>query len=129
MSFLNASNEIPLALGKDISGNIVIGDLVKMPHLLIAGSTGSGKTVCINSIICSLLFNFAPTKLQLLLIDPKMVELILYEGVPHVIDIVTDVKKAPAALQQMVKLMEERYKYLILNRTVKNIFDLFNRLD
>lgn len=125
--FLNASNEIPLALGKDISGNIVIGDLVKMPHLLIAGSTGSGKTVCINSIICSLLFNFAPTKLQLLLIDPKMVELILYEGVPHVIDIVTDVKKAPVALQQMVKLMEERYK-LFSERRVRNIQE-YNNLE
>ncbi|MCX7871004.1 MAG: DNA translocase FtsK [bacterium] len=125
--FLNASNEIPLALGKDISGNIVIGDLVKMPHLLIAGSTGSGKTVCINSIICSLLFNFAPTKLQLLLIDPKMVELILYEGGPHVIDIVTDVKKAPVALQQMVKLMEERYK-LFSERRVRNIQE-YNNLD
>ncbi len=125
--FLNTSNEIPLALGKDISGNIVIGDLVKMPHLLIAGSTGSGKTVCINSIICSLLFNFAPTKLQLLLIDPKMVELILYEGVPHVIDIVTDVKKAPVALQQMVKLMEERYK-LFSERRVRNIQE-YNNLE
>jgi len=94
---------------------------------LIAGSTGSGKTVCINSIICSLLFNFAPTKLQLLLIDPKMVELILYEGVPHVIDIVTDVKKAPAALQQMVKLMEERYK-LFSERRVRNIQE-YNNLE
>ncbi|MGB9637886.1 MAG: DNA translocase FtsK, partial [bacterium] len=125
--FINNSNEIPLALGKDISGNIVIGDLVRMPHLLIAGSTGSGKTVCINSIICSLLFNFAPTKLQLLLIDPKMVELILYEGVPHVIDIVTDVKKAPAALQQMVKLMEDRYK-LFSEKRVRNIQE-YNNLE
>lgn len=125
--FLNNSNEIPLALGKDISGNIVVADLVKMPHLLIAGSTGSGKTVCINSIICSLLFNFAPTKLQLLLIDPKMVELILYEGVSHVIDIVTDVKKAPAALQQMVKLMEDRYK-LFSEKRVRNIQE-YNNLD
>jgi DNA segregation ATPase FtsK/SpoIIIE, S-DNA-T family len=125
--FLNTSYEIPLALGKDISGNIVISDLVRMPHLLIAGSTGSGKTVCINSIICSLLFNFAPTKLQLLLIDPKMVELILYEGVPHVIDIVTDVKKAPSALQQMVKLMEERYK-LFSEKRVRNIQE-YNNLE
>jgi S-DNA-T family DNA segregation ATPase FtsK/SpoIIIE len=125
--FLNTSYEIPLALGKDISGNIVISDLVRMPHLLIAGSTGSGKTVCINSIICSLLFNFAPTKLQLLLIDPKMVELILYEGVPHVIDIVTDVRKAPSALQQMVKLMEERYK-LFSEKRVRNIQE-YNNLE
>jgi S-DNA-T family DNA segregation ATPase FtsK/SpoIIIE len=125
--FLNTSYEIPLALGKDISGNIVISDLVRMPHLLIAGSTGSGKTVCINSIICSLLFNFAPTKLQLLLIDPKMVELILYEGVPNVIDIVTDVKKAPSALQQMVKLMEERYK-LFSEKRVRNIQE-YNNLE
>jgi len=125
--FLNNSYEIPLALGKDISSNIVISDLVRMPHLLIAGSTGSGKTVCINSIICSLLFNFAPTKLQLLLIDPKMVELILYEGVPHVIDIVTDVKKAPSALQQMVKLMEERYK-LFSEKRVRNIQE-YNNLE
>jgi len=125
--FLNNSYEIPLALGKDISSNIVISDLVRMPHLLIAGSTGSGKTVCINSIICSLLFNFSPTKLQLLLIDPKMVELILYEGVPHVIDIVTDVKKAPSALQQMVKLMEERYK-LFSEKRVRNIQE-YNNLE
>ncbi len=125
--FLNTSYEIPLALGKDISGNIVISDLVRMPHLLIAGSTGSGKTVCINSIICSLLFNFAPTKLQLLLIDPKMVELILYEGVPHVIDIVTDVRKAPSALQQMVKLMEERYK-LFSEKRVRSIQE-YNNLE
>jgi len=118
--FIKSNSEIPLALGKDVSGNIIICDLTKTPHLLIAGSTGSGKTVCVNSIICSMLFKFPPTKLQLLLIDPKMVELILYEGVPHVIDIVTDVKKAPVALEQMVKIMEDRYK-LFSNHKVRNI--------
>lgn len=125
--FIKSNYEIPLALGKDISGNIVIADLTKTPHLLIAGATGSGKTVCINSIICSMLFKFAPTKLQLLLIDPKMVELILYEGVPHVIDIVTDVKKAPNALASMVKIMEERYK-LFSSKKVRNIQE-YNSLD
>ncbi len=125
--FLKTTYEIPLALGKDISGNIVICDLTKTPHLLIAGATGSGKTVCINSIICSMLFKFPPTKLQLLLIDPKMVELILYEGIPHIIDIVTDVKKAPNALLQMVKLMEDRYK-LFSSRKVRNIQE-YNSLE
>lgn len=125
--FLKTTYEIPLALGKDISGNIVICDLTKTPHLLIAGATGSGKTVCINSIICSMLFKFSPTNLQLLLIDPKMVELILYEGIPHIIDIVTDVKKAPNALLQMVKLMEDRYK-LFSSRKVRNIQE-YNSLE
>ncbi|MEN3014732.1 MAG: DNA translocase FtsK [bacterium] len=118
--FINSTYEIPLAIGKDTSGNVVLCDLTKTPHLLIAGSTGSGKTVCINSIICSMLFKFPPTKLQLLLIDPKMVELILYEGIPHVIDIVTDVKKAPNALLSMVKTMEDRYK-LFSTKKVRNI--------
>ncbi|MFN3477849.1 MAG: DNA translocase FtsK, partial [bacterium] len=125
--FLEGNYEIPLALGKDTSGNILICDLTKTPHLLIAGSTGSGKTVCINSIICSMLFKFPPTKLQLLLIDPKMVELVLYEGVPHIIDIVTDVKKAPNALQNMVKIMEERYK-MFSSRKVRNIQE-YNSLE
>lgn len=125
--FLESLYEIPLALGKDTAGNILIADLAKTPHLLIAGSTGSGKTVCINSIICSMLFKFPPTKLQLLLIDPKMVELVLYEGVPHIIDIITDVKKAPHALHSMVKLMEERYK-LFSSRKVRNIQE-YNSLE
>ncbi|MFN3994926.1 MAG: DNA translocase FtsK [bacterium] len=125
--FLEGNYEIPLALGKDTSGNILISDLTKTPHLLIAGSTGSGKTVCINSIICSMLFKFPPTKLQLLLIDPKMVELVLYEGVPHIIDIVTDVKKAPNALQNMVKIMEERYK-MFSSKKVRNIQE-YNSLE
>ncbi|MCS6955134.1 MAG: DNA translocase FtsK, partial [Candidatus Calescibacterium sp.] len=125
--FIKSHFEIPLALGKDISGNIVISDLTKTPHLLIAGATGSGKTVCINSIVCSMLFKFPPTKLQLLLIDPKMVELILYEGIPHIIDIITDVKKAPNALLQMVKLMEDRYK-LFSTRKVRNIQE-YNSLE
>ncbi len=125
--FLKSTYEIPLALGKDISGNIVMCDLTKTPHLLIAGATGSGKTVGINSIICSMLFKFPPTRLQLLLIDPKMVELVLYEGVPHVIDIITDVKKAPNALSSMVKIMEERYK-MFSSKKVRNIQE-FNSLE
>jgi len=101
---------LKLALGKDILGESLVTDLSKMPHLLIAGTTGSGKTVCINSIICSLLYNCTPDELKMLMIDPKRVELMIFEGIPHLISpIVTNAKKAAVALSWAVSEMERRY--------------------
>ncbi|MDQ7824435.1 MAG: DNA translocase FtsK [Candidatus Eremiobacteraeota bacterium] len=108
---------LPVALGKDITGKPIIGDLVKMPHLLVAGSTGSGKSVCVNCIIASLLFHAFPTTVQMVMIDPKRVELSIYEGIPHLIDIkatpdkkiITDPKIATLVLQQMTEIMAGRY--------------------
>ncbi|NLU50733.1 MAG: DNA translocase FtsK [Syntrophomonadaceae bacterium] len=106
-------HESPLAvgLGEDIAGNPVILDLAVMPHLLIAGSTGSGKSVCLNSIIISLLYGASPDELRLLLIDPKMVELAVYNGLPHLLTpVITDARKAAVGLRWMVTEMEQRYK-------------------
>ncbi len=113
--------KLPIALGKSISGIPVIGDLSSMPHLLIAGTTGSGKSVCINTIILSLLYKYTPEKCNLILIDPKMLELSAYEGIPHLLcPVITESKKATAALGWIVKEMESRYK-LMTNVGVKNI--------
>ena len=102
--------ELPIALGKSISGIPVVGDLSSMPHLLIAGTTGSGKSVCINTIILSLLYKYTPEKCNLILIDPKMLELSAYEGIPHLLcPVITEAKKATAALGWAVKEMESRY--------------------
>ena len=117
-----------VGLGKDISGTARVTDLSKMPHLLVAGTTGSGKSVCINTLILSLLYRFTPRNLQLLMIDPKQVELSIYEGLPHLIcltgeepgKIIVDPKMASSALHQMVNLMEERYTMFSKNR-VRNI--------
>ena len=112
---------LPIALGKNISGIPIIGDLSTMPHLLIAGTTGSGKSVCVNSIILSLLYRHPPEKCNLILIDPKMLELSTYEGIPHLLcPVITEAKKATAALGWTVKEMENRYK-LMTNLGVKNI--------
>lgn len=108
-------NDSPLAFaaGKDIGGNYIIGDIAKMPHLLIAGTTGSGKSVCMNSIIVSLLYRATPEQVRLIMIDPKMVELSIYNGIPHLlIPVVTDAKKAAGALQWAVTEMERRYQLL-----------------
>ncbi|MDO5717548.1 MAG: DNA translocase FtsK 4TM domain-containing protein [Tissierellia bacterium] len=108
--FIDNESPMPLALGKDISGNPIITYMEKMPHLLIAGATGSGKSVCINTLIMSILFRSAPEDVRLILIDPKMVELNIYNGIPHlVIPVVTDPKKASAALNWAVKEMDRRY--------------------
>lgn len=111
--FLEAKSPLTLALGKDISGQPIIADLDEMPHLLIAGTTGSGKTVCVNSLILSLLFRAAPSDLKFLMIDPKMVELMPFNGLPHLLcPVVTDAKKASVALNWVVNEMEERYQLL-----------------
>ena len=107
----NTKAKVPIALGKDVYGHPIIADLAEMPHLLIAGSTGSGKSVCINSIIASLLFRFSPDQLRFVMIDPKVVELQQYNALPHlVVPVVTDPKKVILALRWVVNEMEKRYK-------------------
>ena len=113
--------KLPIALGKSISGLPIIGDLTSMPHLLIAGTTGSGKSVCINTIIVSLLFRLSPDICKFILIDPKMLELSSYEGIPHLLTpVITDAKKATSALGWTVKEMNSRYK-LMSKVGVRNI--------
>jgi len=109
--FIQAPSKLTISLGKDIAGNPVVADLVKMPHLLIAGATGSGKSVCINTIIVSILFKATPEEVKFLMIDPKMVELAMYNGIPHLVSpVVVDPKKAAAALRWAVREMEHRYE-------------------
>lgn len=108
-----AGSKIPLALGKDVYGHTLVADLAEMPHLLIAGTTGSGKSVCINCILMSFLYHFKPDELRLILVDPKQVELQVYNTVPHlVVPVVTDPKKVLLALRWVIKEMEDRYKIL-----------------
>ena len=112
---------IPVVIGKDVYGNPIISDLSEMPHLLIAGATGAGKSVCINAIIASLLYRFAPDQLRLVMIDPKVVELQMYNTLPHlVVPVVTDCKKVILALRWVVQEMEKRYK-IFARVGVKNI--------
>lgn len=119
--FVSAKSKLTVALGKDISGNIITADIAKMPHGLIAGATGSGKSVCTNSIILSLLYKNSPDELKLLLIDPKTVEFEPYNGIPHLkVPVVTDPKKAAGALGWAVDQMEQRYK-MLSDRKVRNI--------
>ena len=120
-SFSGKQAKLPIALGKNISGLAVVGDLASMPHLLIAGTTGSGKSVCINTIILSLLYKHGPDKCKFILIDPKMLELSAYEGIPHLLcPVITEAKKAASVLGWVVKEMENRYK-LMTRVGVKNI--------
>jgi S-DNA-T family DNA segregation ATPase FtsK/SpoIIIE len=113
--------KLPIALGKSISGMPIVGDLTSMPHLLIAGTTGSGKSVCINTIIVSLLYKLSPDLCKFILIDPKMLELSTYEGIPHLLTpVITDAKKATSALAWTVKEMNSRYK-LMSKVGVRNI--------
>ncbi len=113
--------KLPIALGKNISGKPIVGDLFSMPHLLIAGTTGSGKSVCINTIILSLLYRHTPDKCKFILIDPKMLELSTYEGIPHLLcPVITEAKKAASVLGWVVKEMESRYR-LMTKEGVRNI--------
>ncbi|MBU2251482.1 MAG: DNA translocase FtsK, partial [Candidatus Omnitrophica bacterium] len=112
-SFLAAPSKLSLAIGKDVSGNPVVADLVDMPHLLIAGATGAGKTVCVNSIISSILFKARPDEVKFIMVDPKMVELAIFAGIPHLIHpIISESKKAFVALNWAVEEMEKRYQLL-----------------
>lgn len=125
--FINSSKNLTCSLGKDIGGNCVVCDLTKMPHMLIAGATGSGKSVCINTLIVSLLYKYSPKNVKLLMIDPKVVELSVYNGIPHLlIPVVTDPKKAAGALNWAVQEMTRRYK-LFADNSVRNI-ESYNEL-
>ena len=126
-AFLEAGARLPLALGKDIFGNPVVTDLTRMPHLLVAGATGSGKSVALNSMICSILFAATSDDVKLLMIDPKMLELSIYEGIPHLISpVITQTKEAAGALQKIVGEMQRRYK-LLAEKGVRNI-DGYNNM-
>ena len=121
IDFSKKDIKLPIALGKNISGLPVVGDLASMPHLLIAGTTGSGKSVCINTIILSLLYRHTPDKCKFILIDPKMLELSTYEGIPHLLcPVITEAKKAASVLGWVVKEMESRYR-LMTKEGVRNI--------
>ena len=120
---------LPIGLGKDLEGRIRVADLTRMPHLLIAGTTGSGKSVCMNMIIASLLFHFGPEKVRMLMIDPKMIELTLYNDIPHLLHpVVTDAKETAAILKWVVAEMDRRYRLLSRN-SVRNIEDYNYKLD
>ncbi|MBT9131534.1 MAG: DNA translocase SpoIIIE [Firmicutes bacterium] len=125
--FHKAASKLTIAIGKDIKGNPIIGDLRDMPHLLIAGTTGSGKSVCLNSLILSILYKATPFEVKFLMIDPKMVELSCYNALPHLIsDVITDPKKVAAALRWVIDETEERYRQLA-SVGVKNI-ERYNQL-
>jgi S-DNA-T family DNA segregation ATPase FtsK/SpoIIIE len=123
----SAKAEIPIALGKDVSGIPLVSDLAKMPHLLIAGATGSGKSVCINSIVASILYSKSPKDLRLIMVDPKVVELKIFNSLPHMlIPVVTEPKKVPAALKWLLGEMEQRYQ-IFAKVNVRNIVGFNSR--
>lgn len=125
--FKNNNYKVACALGKDITGKCIVTDISKMPHVLIAGATGSGKSVCINTLIVSILYKYSPEDVKLLMVDPKVVELNVYNGIPHLlIPVVTDPKKAAAALNWAVNEMTRRYK-LFADNGVRNV-DSYNEL-
>ena len=125
--FQNSKSKLTFALGKDVAGETIVTDIAKMPHLLIAGSTGSGKSVCINTLIASVIYKAKPSEVKLLMIDPKIVELSIYNGIPHLlIPVVTDAQKAAGALKWAVQEMENRYN-LFAQKNVRNI-DGYNEL-
>lgn len=125
--FRNAKSKLTFGVGKDIAGNVIIGDIAKMPHMIIAGATGSGKSVCTNSIIMSILYHAMPEEVKLILIDPKIVEFRVYDGIPHLlIPVVTDPRKAAGALNWAVQEMLRRYDIFAQN-SVRNLAD-YNRI-
>jgi S-DNA-T family DNA segregation ATPase FtsK/SpoIIIE len=118
---------VPIAIGKDVNGRPIVADLSKMPHLLVAGTTGSGKSVCVNCIILSLIFRFRPDELRLIMVDPKQVELTMYNSLPHLaLPVLTDAKKVPRAMQWLVREMEARY-LLLAKAKVRNIAEFNER--
>ncbi len=126
-AFYHSTARLPLVLGKDVYGQTIVGDLAKMPHLLVAGATGSGKSVCINTIIASLLYRFTPDELKFIMIDPKVVEMQLYNDLPHmVLPVVTEPKKVLLALRWVINEMESRYA-MFAKKGVRN-FESFNTL-
>ena len=126
--FNNKEIKIPITLGKSISGFPIVGDLASMPHLLIAGTTGSGKSVCINTLILSILFRYTPAECKLILIDPKMLELSMYQGIPHLlVPVITEPKKATVALKWVVREMEKRYREMT-ELGVRNIYGFNDKL-
>jgi S-DNA-T family DNA segregation ATPase FtsK/SpoIIIE len=125
--YRDTDSKLALALGKDTTGNVVASDLARMPHLLIAGATGTGKSVSMNAMIMSILFKASPRDVRMIMIDPKMLELSTYENIPHLlVPVVTDPKKAAAALSNMIREMDDRYR-LLHDKGVRNI-DTYNRL-
>lgn len=121
VDWADAKSELPIALGKDVSGKPLVSDLSKMPHLLIAGATGSGKSVCINSIVASILYSKSPKDVRLIMVDPKVVELKIFNSLPHMlIPVVTEPKKVPAALKWLLGEMEQRYQ-IFAKVNVRNI--------
>ncbi len=128
-SYNDSKHALPLCLGKDISGRPIIVDLSKMPHLLVAGTTGSGKSIGINSMIMSILYKLSPDECKLIMIDPKMLELSVYEGIPHLMTpVVTDPEKAALTLQWVTKEMEKRYK-MMAKIGVRNIFNYNSHIE
>ena len=127
-NFSRKEIKLPIALGKSISGVPIVGDLSAMPHLLIAGTTGSGKSVCINTIILSLLYKHTPDKCKFILIDPKMLELSVYEGSHLLCPVITEAKKAASVLGWIVKEMESRYR-LMTKEGVRNIDGYNSNID
>ena len=120
--------DLPIILGKDIAGNIIVVDLARMPHLLVAGTTGSGKSVAINTMILSLLYSLSPEQCKFIMVDPKMLELSVYDGIPHLLtNVVTEPGKAVVALKWVVKEMENRYR-LMSNLSVRNIHNYNERI-
>src|SRR5262249_15111019 len=112
-AYSDLNTPLTMAMGKDIAGNPVVADLTRMPHVLVAGTTGSGKSVAINAIILSLVYKATPAQVRLILVDPKMLELSIYEGIPHLLaPVVTDMKQAAYALNWCVAEMERRYKLM-----------------
>ena len=119
--FRNSKSKLTIALGKDVAGNIQLADIAKMPHVLIAGSTGSGKSVCINTIITSIVYKSKPSEVKLVMVDPKVVELSVYNGIPHLlIPVVTDPRKAAGALAWAVQEMDNRYN-LFASKGVRDL--------
>ncbi|MCT4635750.1 MAG: DNA translocase FtsK 4TM domain-containing protein [Rickettsiales bacterium] len=126
--YKNKNYELPIILGKDISGNVIVTDLARMPHLLVAGTTGSGKSVAINTMILSLLYALPPDQCKFIMVDPKMLELSVYDGIPHLLtNVVTEPGKAVVALKWVVKEMENRYR-LMSNLNVRNIHNYNDKI-